>query len=50
MEGHTKTLGILWIIYGGLGILLGFSVLGLLFGISFLPDDHESPSYCAQWL
>lgn len=43
MEGHTKTLGILWIIYGGLGILLGFSVLGLLFGISFLPDDHESP-------
>jgi hypothetical protein len=43
MEGHTKTLGVLWIIYGILGILLGLSIFGLLFGISFLPDDHESP-------
>jgi hypothetical protein len=43
MEGHTKTLGVLWIIYGVLGILLGLLVLGLLFGISYLPDDHDSP-------
>jgi hypothetical protein len=43
MEGHTKTLGILWIIYGVLGILLGLMVVGLLFGISYLPDDHDSP-------
>ena len=43
MEGHTKALGVLWIIYGVLGILLGLIVLGLLLGISFLLDDHESP-------
>jgi hypothetical protein len=43
MEGHTKVLGVLWIIYGVLGILMGLLVLGLLFGISYLPEDHESP-------
>lgn len=43
MEGHTKVLGILWIIYGVLGILMGLLILGVLFGISFLPNDHESP-------
>ncbi len=43
MEGHAKALGVLWIIYGVLGILLGLLILGLLFGISFLPEDHESP-------
>ena len=43
MEGHTKALGVLWIIYGILGILLGLMVIGLLFGISYLPDDHDSP-------
>lgn len=40
---HTKALGVLWIIYGMLGILMGLLILGVLFGISFLPDDHESP-------
>lgn len=43
MEGHTKVLGVLWIIYGVLGVLMGLMVIGLLFGISFLPNDHESP-------
>ncbi|UCE40066.1 MAG: hypothetical protein JSV17_11390 [Candidatus Aminicenantes bacterium] len=43
MEGHTKVLGVLWIIYGVLGILMGLLILGLLFGISYLPKDHESP-------
>lgn len=43
MEGHTKALGVLWIIYGVLGILMGLLILGVLFGISFLPNDHESP-------
>ena len=43
MEGHTKVLGVLWIIYGVLGILIGLMIIGLLFGISYLPEDHESP-------
>lgn len=43
MEGQTKVIGVLWIIYGSLGILLGLMIVGLLFGISFLPEDQESP-------
>ena len=43
MEGHTKVLGVLWIVYGVLGILIGLLIIGLLFGISYLPEDHESP-------
>lgn len=38
MAGHVKTVGILWIIYGGLGILFTLLVFGILFGVSFIPD------------
>lgn len=43
MEGHTKALGIFWVIYGVLGIFMGLLIIGLLYGISFLPEDHDSP-------
>jgi len=43
MEKHVKTLGVLWIVYGGLGILLGILTFALFFGLSFLPDDPEGP-------
>lgn len=43
MKQHIKTLGILWIIYGALGILAAIFIFMLLFGISYIPDDIESP-------
>jgi len=43
MKQHIKTLGILWIVYGALGILTAFLVFTLLFGLSYIPDDIEGP-------
>ena len=44
MEGQVKTVGILWIIYGSLGILFTLLLFGTLFGISFIPDiGSEAP-------
>ncbi len=43
MKQHIKTLGILWIIYGALGILAAVFIFMLLFGISYIPEDIESP-------
>jgi len=44
MEGQVKTVAVLWIVYGILGLLLGMLLFGLLFGLSFLPDmDIEGP-------
>lgn len=38
MEKHVRLIGILWIIYGGLGVLFAWAVFLLFFGISFVPD------------
>ena len=38
MERHVHLIAILWIIYEALGILFGFLVFLVLFGISFIPN------------
>lgn len=44
MESQVRTVGMLWIVYGILGLLFGMLLFGLLFGLSFLPDmDAEVP-------
>jgi hypothetical protein len=41
MDKHVHFIAILWIIYGILGILFGFFVFLLLFGISFIPNTGD---------
>ena len=44
MEGHVKAVGVLWIIYGAIGLLFTFFLFATLFGISFIPDmGYEAP-------
>jgi len=44
MQGHVKTVAILWIIYGALGLLFTLLLFATLFGISFIPDlGYEAP-------
>lgn len=44
MESQVKTVGVLWIIYGVLGVLFGMMFFALMFGLSFLPEiDVEAP-------
>lgn len=43
MTQHIKTLGILWIVYGALGILAAVIIFFLLFGFSYIPDTVEGP-------
>ncbi len=44
MERHINLIGILWIVFGGLSLMVGFLGFLLLFGISFIPDmDPEVP-------
>ena len=44
MEKNINTIGILWIVYGALGIFAGFIVFFILFGVSFIPDmGYEAP-------
>jgi len=44
MEKHINIIAVLWIIMGALSFLGGLIVLGVLFGISFIPDmGHEAP-------
>ena len=38
MERHINLIGILWIVFGGLSLMVGFLGFLLLFGISFIPD------------
>lgn len=38
MEKHVNVIAILWIVYGAIGLLFGFFLFLLLFGISFIPD------------
>ncbi len=43
MKQHIKTLGLLWIVYGALGILAAIIIFMLLFGLSYIPEDIEGP-------
>jgi hypothetical protein len=43
MKQHIKTLGILWIVYGALGILAAVFIFVLLFDLSYIPEDIEGP-------
>ena len=38
MDRHINIIGILWIVYGAMGIFGGFILFWLLFGVSFIPD------------
>lgn len=38
MEKHVHAIGVLWIIYGGLGLLFACGVFLIFVGISFIPD------------
>ena len=38
MDKQINIIGILWIVYGALGIFAGFLIFFLLFGLSFIPD------------
>jgi len=38
MERHVQVIGILWIVYGVMGLLFAFLVFLLLFGVSFVPN------------
>ncbi len=41
MEKHVNLISVLWIVYGGLGILWAFIIFGTLMGVSFIPDISE---------
>ena len=38
MDRHVQLIGILWIVYGIMGLLFAFVVFLVLFGVSFIPD------------
>jgi len=38
MQSHVKALGVLWIIYGAIGMLFIFFLFATLFGVSYIPD------------
>ena len=44
MEKHIDVIAALWIVWGALGVIFGLFILGILFGISFIPDmGREAP-------
>src|SRR4030067_3050020 len=44
MDRHVQLIGILWIVYGIMGLLFAFFVFLVLFGVSFIPDmGHVAP-------
>ncbi len=44
MEKHIDVIGALWIVWGAIGVIFGLFILGVLFGISFIPDmGYEAP-------
>ena len=42
MKDHIKVIGILWIISGIFGLFFAILVFGVLFGVSFIPDDYHA--------
>jgi hypothetical protein len=45
MDKHVKLISVLWIVYGGLGLLWAFIIFGTLIGVSFIPDMSEEAVY-----
>lgn len=44
MERQVTVIGALWIAMGAIGIIIGFTVFGVLWGISFIPEmGYEAP-------
>jgi hypothetical protein len=44
MDRHINLIGILWIVMGGLALIIGFIGFVILFGVSFIPDiEAEAP-------
>jgi len=44
MENHVNIIGALWIAMGAIGVMFGFVIFGVLFGVSFIPDmGYEAP-------
>ncbi|MGB7294853.1 MAG: hypothetical protein WBC70_04625 [Candidatus Aminicenantales bacterium] len=41
MDRHVQLIGILWIVYGIIGLLFAFFVFLVLFGVSFIPDTGD---------
>jgi hypothetical protein len=41
MEKHVRLIGLLWVIYGAIGLFFGLTVAAILFGLSFIPMDWE---------
>lgn len=45
MDRHINLIGILWIVMGGLALIVGFVGFVILFGVSFIPDiEPEAPT------
>ena len=38
MESHVKTVGILWIVWGALGLIIGIFIASILIGAGFLAN------------
>jgi hypothetical protein len=38
MDRHVQLIGILWIVFGLVGLLFSFFIFLVLFGVSFIPD------------
>jgi hypothetical protein len=44
MDKNINVIGILWIVYGALGIFFGFFLFVILIGVSFIPDiGYDAP-------
>jgi len=41
MDNQVRLIGLLWIVYGAIGLFFGFAVAAILFGVSFIPHDWE---------
>jgi hypothetical protein len=43
MDSHVNIIAVLWIVTGIFGLFLAFTVFGILFGLTFIPDiDYEA--------
>jgi hypothetical protein len=45
MDKHVKLISVLWIVYGGLGLIWAFIIFGTLIGVSFIPDIDQEAVY-----
>ncbi|MBN1223305.1 MAG: hypothetical protein JXB23_08635 [Candidatus Aminicenantes bacterium] len=45
MDKHINVISVLWIVYGGLGMLAAFVAFWILFGVTFIPDIGIEATY-----